>query len=122
MRTPEQIYESICNYEIEAGESFLDHFDSSLNEVNLLFWAMGKGYITKEQFHAWEDNESLAISNDDILFGEEAFSIVKEPEWSFSDREEYDKAYEKAQRILAEFLASTKTYQERVQKFFKENK
>lgn len=110
-RTAEQMYEYIRKWEMDAGESFLDYFDGSLNEANLLFWAMGKGYITEEGFKAWE-NEGSSVSGDDIVYGEEPYSIVK---WDNGEWVEED--YEKAMKILAEFLASTDTYQERVDQF-----
>jgi hypothetical protein len=119
MKTKEEIFESIRNWEIDAGESFVDYFDGRLNEVNYLFWCLGKGCITSEQFQSWEE-EDIAFSND-IVFGTENYSVVQEPDFDFSNREVYDEAYDKAMMILAEFLSSTQTYQRRVEEFFKEN-
>ena len=114
MRTQNEIYEAIISWEIEAGESFVDYFDSSLKEGSYLFWCLGKGYITPEQFRAWEEEE-MAF-NTDIVFGQEKYSVVQEPEFNYQDE-----AYEKAMYILAEFLSLTHTYQKRVDNFLKEN-
>lgn len=110
MRTKEQMYKDIRNWEMDAGESFLDYFGSNLNESNLLFWAMGRGYIDEEGFKAWEKDKYS--SGDSIIYGEEPYSIVKE-----SDEDKDEDGYEKAMKILAEFLASSDTYQKRVGHF-----
>lgn len=110
MRTKEQMFEDIRNWEMDAGEDFCDYFGSYVNEFNLLFWAWGKGYITEEQLQAYEKNRHASLS--DIVYGDETYSIVKESEYA-----EYDEGYEKAYKILAEFLTSTNTYQERVEEF-----
>ena len=55
MKTKEFIYGQIINWEMEAGESFLDRFDSYMNAYNIMFWIRGKGYITEENFHKWEE-------------------------------------------------------------------
>jgi hypothetical protein len=110
MRTSEQMYKDIRAWEMDAGESFLDYFDGSLNEANLLFWAMGKGYIGEEGFKVYEEED--VVSGDDIVYGCYPYSIVKEGENGWKEEE-----YEKAMRILAEFLASSKTYQIRVDEF-----
>ena len=109
MRTVNEMYEAIRDWEMEAGEDFVDYFDSSINEANLLFWALGKGYITPVQFQAWEANRSYA-SNSEIVFGQEEWSIVKHVDGTIED---YDLAYLR----LAEFLASSITYQARVEEF-----
>lgn len=115
MRTVDEMYNDICNWEMEAGEDFLDYFDSSFNEINFMFWALGKGYMSEDKFHAWEaEKNKNFISNAEILIGDEKYSIVEETEnW----KEDVRKGY----RILAEFLASTTTYQRRVKEFFTDN-
>lgn len=108
MRTVDEMYQAIRDWEMEAGEDFVDYFDSSINEANLLFWALGKGLITPVQFQAWEANRSYA-SNAETLHGDEEWSIVKD--------EGEDDEIETAYRYLAEFLASSITYQARVEEF-----
>ena len=110
IRTAEQMYEDIRKWEYDAGETFLDYFDGSLNEATLLFWAMGKGYIDEEGFKAWEKEQH--VSGDDIVYGDEPFSIVKQTDGRWQEEE-----YEYAMRILGEFLASSDTYQRRVNEF-----
>lgn len=113
MRTPEQMYQDIRNWEMDAGESFLDYFSSRLNVANLLFWAMGKGYIDEDGFKEWERNDDSYISSDDIIFGIYPFSIIK-----LEDGDSWNEdGYERAMKVLAEFLASSKTYQKRVDNF-----
>lgn len=110
MRTKDQMYDDIRNWEMEAGEDFLDYFGSSLNGFNFLFWCLGKGYITESQLHYYEKNNDF---DSEFLYGTEKYSIIKETE-------EYDEGLKKAYRILAEFFSSSVTYQRRVDLFLKD--
>jgi hypothetical protein len=101
------MFDDIRNWEIEAGEDFCDYFESNINEVNFIFWCLGKGYLTEEQVNIW-NRRKLSTSFTEILCSEEEFSVIQE-----DGDEEYDKAY----RILAEFLSSTDEYQKRVDEF-----
>ncbi|MFS0905652.1 hypothetical protein AB3N02_21650 [Priestia aryabhattai] len=113
MRTKEEMYNDIKNWEKNAGEDFLDYFGSDMNEFNLMFWALGKGYITEEQLQLFEKETCPSTS---YLFGDEDYSIVND---EYNERENFDKALEKAYRILADFLTATNTYQTRVDRFLK---
>lgn len=111
MRTKEQMYNDIRAWEMDAGEDFLDYFDGSLNEWNLMFWALGKGYITEEQIQSYEKE---TIPSTSFLLGDEDYSIVNEGQYN-----DFDDALEEAYMILADFLTSTDTYQKRVDNFLK---
>lgn len=111
MRNKDQMYEDLRNWEMDAGEDFLDNFGASLNEYNLMFWCLGKGYITEEQLRLFEAEKHTGT---EFLYGEEEYSIVNEEE-----EEDHEKGLEKAYRILADFLTSTNTYQRRVDEFLK---
>lgn len=110
MRTKEKMYEDIRNWEMEAGEDFLDYFDSQINPFNFMFWCLGKGYITEEQLQWFEIYTS---HGNDYLFGDEEYSVVNEKQCE----DDYDAGVEKAYRILADFLTTTVTYQKRVDNF-----
>jgi hypothetical protein len=116
IRTKEEMYKAIRNWEIDEGESFLDYFESNLNEYNLLFWALGKGYINEKGFQEYELNyKNNCYTGDDIVYGNYSFSIIRQKDDKFWIGSEY----EEAMLILAEFLSSSKTYQERVDMFLK---
>lgn len=105
------MYEAIRDWEMDAGEDFFDYFESSINEYNLLFWAMGKGYITQEDIQQYE-NRGRHSSVSEIVMGDEPYSITK-----FDDDAPHDEMYITAYMRVAEFLASTTTYQKRVGDF-----
>lgn len=111
LRTKEQMYNDVRAWEMDAGEDFLDYFDSSINVWNFMFWALGKGYITEEQIQLFEDETCPSTS---YLLGDEDYSVVKEDEY-----DEFEDAVEEAYMILADFLTATNTYQMRVHDFLK---
>jgi hypothetical protein len=78
-----------------------------------MFWCQGKGYITEEQLVAFElDNPS----GTEYWYGDEEYSVVQDSD----DSNDWEVGYEKAFRILAEFLSLTETYQRRVDEFLKD--
>jgi hypothetical protein len=113
IRTKEQMYNDIKKWEENAGEDFLDYFSSDMNEFNFMFWAWGKGYITEEQLRSFEKETCPGTQ---YLFGDEDYSVVND---EYNERDNFDKALEKAYRILADFLSATNTYQTRVDYFLK---
>lgn len=112
IRTKEEMYCDIMAWEHEAGEDFLDYFGSRLNEFNFMFWALGKGFITDEQLNSYE--RCYRSAGTEFLYGDEDYSVVKE-----DDFETYMDGFEYASKILAEFFASSITYQRRVDHFLK---
>ena len=117
MRTVDEMYEAVRGWELDAGEDFLDYFNGSFNAPNFMFWALGKGYIDSVQFQIWE-NEGRSFDDSGLLFGDEEYSVVLDD----GDNDKYAELLEKAYRILAEFLASSATYQKRVEEFLSECK
>jgi hypothetical protein len=118
VKTVEEMYEATRGYEIRHGESFLDHFDSDFSQPSFMFWALGKGYLTTEKFDAWHDEYMKPYycdCGDRLIYGDEEWSIVSDEDV------EWEVPYKKAFMILAEFLASTTEYQNRVEEFLKEN-
>ena len=108
-----EIFRQICDWQMDAGESFTDYFDSSINVPNFMFWCLGKGWITQEQFHAWEDEMKGKgrfdePSSMDVIEGGELYSISNEDNW------------EKGYMALAHFMSESKTYQRRLKKFLDE--
>lgn len=115
MRTVEEMYEAVRGWELDAGEDFLDYFSGKFNAPNFMFWALGKGYISNVQLQAWEA-EAMSYSDSEILFGDEEYSVVRDD----GDNDTYSELLKKAYTILAEFLASSATYQKRVEEFLSE--
>lgn len=112
MRTKEEIYNAIVEWEMDAGEDFVDYFSGNMNEFNFMFWALGKGYITAEQLQAYE-KDSFASGGTSFVLGDEEYSVVVEDH----DNPDWETAYNKSREILAEFLYSTITYQTRLDDF-----
>jgi hypothetical protein len=110
MRTIEEMHKDLRNWEMEAGESFLDYFGASLNEFVFMIWCHGKGYITGEQLLAFESDNPCGTG---YLYGDEEYSVVQEID-------NWEVGYQKAFRILSEFLCATETYQTRVDEFLKQ--
>jgi hypothetical protein len=112
MKTKEFIYGEIINWEMDAGESFLDYFDSHMNAYNIMFWIRGKGYITTENFHKWEEEmkkEKFPLGVQDYLSDpEDSYGIIK--------------TWEEGIMIVAEFISESIIYQQRLNKFLEENK
>lgn len=113
MRTKEEIFDAILEWEQEAGEDFVDYFNSYINEFNFMFWALGKGYITAEQFRAYE-NDSFASGGTSFVLGDEEYSVVFEDH----DSDDWETPYRKSREILADFFSASDTYQFRLDNFF----
>lgn len=111
MRTKEQMYTDIRDWEMDAGEDFLDYFGANMNEFNFMFWCLGKGYINEEQLQTYELKK---YTGTEYLLGDETYSVVRD------DEGDYDDCLEKAYKILADFLTSTTTYQIRVDEFLRD--
>ena len=116
------IYHMMVNWEIEAGEDFLDYFDGSFNPVSFMFWARGKDYISIEQLNEWEEaykeNDLHAVTAMNIVHnchGDNIpFAIVSEDEWTADGQA-------KAYLIFAEFINESKVYQRRFFQFLSSN-
>lgn len=120
-----EIFESINKFEQDAGEDFLDYFDSNINCVNYMFWALGKGYLSQEKFNLWEeamnnkkwdaDSASTCVYDSDAYKGvENSFAVVSSVEW---EEEAQDKAY----MYLAEFISESIIYQKRLKTFLEDD-
>lgn len=118
----QEIYEAIVNWQMDAGEDFLDYFDGDLRAVSFMMWCRGKGYLTIDQFNLWE--EAMNNDNDEA---EQATSIVHNchgdniPYAVVSEEDWTEVGQEKAYMILAEFISESIIYQKRFKEFLKEN-
>jgi hypothetical protein len=115
----EEICQAMIDWQIVAGEDFLDYFDGDVNISNLMCWARGKGYLTIEQFNQWEQDDSfeslwLTCVVHDCGGYDKPYSFVREEEWT-------EEGQEKAYTLLAEFISESITYQERFQRFLRDN-
>lgn len=124
MFTTAEIYLKIKEWQMEAGECFLDRFDSYIHAEQYMFWALGKGYLTQERFHLWEDNYDSLVCEaswatryvycDDICEGDDVYAVVASPNgWNEGDQNQ-------AFRYLAEFIASSKKMQEEFREFIED--
>lgn len=115
----EEIYNSIVEWQWEAGESFTDNFNSDIHPLTFMTWCLGKGYLTTEKYNMWgkayRNNELEAEDPNYFVYNEYEdedcmFAVVISKEYNEEDQE-------KAFRILAEFISEIDIYQERLQKF-----
>lgn len=115
----EEMLKIIKDWEDEAGESFIDYFESNIKPITFMWWCKGKGYLDKYKMDLWIEsynNKTLEatcanyyISGYDVLF-----SIF--PQTSEDDDENY-KQEEKGLEVLAEFLTESDLYINRVKEF-----
>lgn len=113
-------FRAINHWQNQAGEDFLDYFDSSVNEVSFMFWCYGKGYISQERFNVWEEAYNNAgrfgHSLSEYLYNcydeDNGFSVVYSDDW---EQEKQDEAY----TIIAEFISRSVTYQRRFFEFLR---
>jgi len=117
--TKEEIYQSMHNWEQEMGEDFFDYFGASFKAVSFMCWALGRGYITVEQFNQWETDRSL--DSDDAgscvycCYGLcKPYVVVAEDDWTAENQK-------KAYRIFAEFVSESVSYQKKLKEFLEEN-
>jgi hypothetical protein len=121
MLDKQKIFELINEWEQEAGESFTDYFSGHVNASSFIMWALGRRYITPQQFNLWEDaltkRELEATCFNYYLYshyGDKVpFACVEEEDWT---EEGQDKAY----MIFAEFVSESKIYQKRLTEFLKD--
>lgn len=116
-----EIYNAIVNWQMEAGESFLDYFDGDFNAVSYMMWCRGRNYITVEQFNLWEEAyingedeadeaQSLVYCDNEIL----PYAVVSAEQWT-------EEGQKFAFMILAEFISESVIYKNRLNKFLEEN-
>lgn len=117
----EEIFKMINDWQMYAGEDFLDYFDSDVTETSFMFWCLGKGYINQDRFHSWEkayDKTSFGHSLTEFLYSydndDNGFSIVHSEDW---EQNKQDEAY----FILSEFISNSRTYQRRLLEFLADN-
>lgn len=122
--TKEEIFNSIIEYNHEAGESFEDHFGHNINEATFMTWCLGKRYINPLQYDYWtRDQSDMKLEATDLnyyLYNAEdqedylIYAVVHSVKWN-------DKDYERAIKILSEFISEISIYQKRFQNFMKES-
>lgn len=104
------IYKLIRNFEYEAGEDFVDQNESIVNERCMLFWMLGKGYISGEQISMYAKDSRKLIDLNDILSAYEVpFALLP-----MGSQEE--DAHSKSMEVLAELISEVPHYQERLLK------
>lgn len=110
----EEIFENICKFEEEFGESFYDYFShDNIKDNSWAFWLLGKGFTEKA-------NEIINL----ILEGDTCISqdILYHVYMEYNERNgEYSiKNADKNIMLQAEFLSSTPYYTKKVIDFFNE--
>ena len=115
----ENIYNSIIEWQKEAGESFTDYFNADIHPLTYMTWCLGRGYLSPEKYNMWAEvyRKNKLEANDPNYFvynehsdGNAMFAVVISDDWNDQDQE-------KAFRILAEFISEIEVYQRRFQIF-----
>ncbi|AUV57694.1 hypothetical protein HONESTABE_54 [Bacillus phage HonestAbe] len=99
----EVVFSEIKQWEIENGESFVDHYGYNLHAPDFMEWALENKYITEEQFAEWQV-EYPSLEADDpnyYLFTDDediTFALVVDPDRTEEKEDE-------ALVILAKYIA-----------------
>lgn len=102
------VYKLIRNFEYEAGENFVDQNESIVNERCMLFWMLGKGYITGEQITMYAEDSSKLIDLNYIL------NACEVPFALFPMGNQEEETHFKSMEVLAEIISEVPHYQERL--------
>ncbi|MEK5036211.1 hypothetical protein MKY96_32700 [Paenibacillus sp. FSL R7-0302] len=116
--TKKEIYETIVDWQMNAGEDFIDYWGSNITIPSFMFWCLGRGYLTKEQLNAWEADylskdlfQQLYASEPNYFIGGSGDSI-----YALCDHDTWEDGVE----ILSEFISESTTYQNRLKVFLRE--
>jgi hypothetical protein len=119
----QEIYESVMEWQMEAGESFTDYFNSDIHPLTYMSWCLGRGYLSPEKYNMWakayRKNELEATDPNYFVYNEYGdedamFAVVVSEDFNEED-------FEKAFRILAEFISEIDIYQDRLKRFLADN-
>ena len=122
----EQLARQIEQWEFHNDEDFFEYVSSYIDIAIFMWWAMGREYITQEQFNKWEedilnkeDNAKwlpyIAYNCQGNSIGDIPYSIVKEDTYSF-------KGKEKAIMIFANFISESIIFKKRFDEFLENHK
>ncbi|MGD9152407.1 MAG: hypothetical protein PVG30_01950 [Gammaproteobacteria bacterium] len=108
-----EIYCLIRYFELEAGEDFFDQNETIIQPYQLIFWLLGKKYITPKQFN-------LAVS--EKLLGLNEIFTGYEKEYAIFPNGEAEEIPEKYKYyIIAELMQDCEVYQHRLKKILEEH-
>jgi len=113
--TVEEITQKINDWEEENGESFTDYFmHDRVKNLSWGFWLLGKGHTE----HADKLIDKMTEEGADCYIDQDELYEIHNPYPDGYEEGYSDDAHQKNIVIWAEFLSATKTYRERVNKFF----
>jgi hypothetical protein len=115
-----ELFDKICTWEAEAGESFTDYFmHDHVTDASWAFWLVGKGY------HERGNKIIDLIGAGERYFSQELLFLVNSSEIVENDADEIDpfnrELYEKDVMLWADFLTATTHYHNKITEWFKEN-
>ncbi len=114
----ELVFAEIKQWEIEHGESFVDHYGHNLHAPDFMKWALDSDYITERQFEEWEgDYPSLEADDPNYyLFTDDedvTFALVIDPDRTEEKEDE-------ALVILSKYIAENDETLEAFREFIDE--
>ncbi|AHZ10070.1 hypothetical protein [Bacillus phage Hakuna] len=79
------VFNEIKTWEVDNGESFIDHYGYNIDAPDFMEWALEKKLITEDQFAAWEDAYPSLEADDPnyYIFTDDedvAWALVVDPE------------------------------------------
>ena len=108
-----EIYCLIRYFELEEGEDFFDQNETIIQPYQLIFWLLGKNYITSKQFNMAVKEKLLGIN--EIFTGyEKEYAIF--PNGEAKEIPEKYKYY-----IIAELMQDCEVYQHRLKEILEEH-
>lgn len=116
--TKKEVYDKILAWQKRAGEDFIDYWGSNITVPSFMFWCLGRGHLSMEQFNAWE-NDYMAKDFMVFHYADEPNYFIggsMDLPYSLCDHDSWEKGIE----ILAEFISKSITYQNRLEGFLKE--
>ncbi len=109
------IYKLIRNFELEMGEDFIDQNESIINEKCLMFWMLGKGFISGKNIDSYCEPNNNFIDLNDMLCGSEQYYAL------FPNGQCEEDCHLKAMEILSELISEVEFYQKRLMDIIKEH-
>jgi hypothetical protein len=107
------VYCLIRYFELDAGEDFFDQNETIIQPYQLIFWLLGKKYITPEQFNLAVKEKLLGLN--EIFTGYEKYYAI----FPNSEAKEIPEKYK--YYIISELIADCDVFKHRLKKILEEH-
>jgi len=97
------VFKEIKEWEVEHGESFIDHYGYNIEAPDFMEWALEKKLITDAQFDGWQDAYPSLEADDPNYY---IMTDDKDVTWALIiDVERTEESEDKGLIYLANFIA-----------------